>query len=186
VSGRPSAGQALGWAALITGTEWAIRRATGRRLTAWAATYAVLGGVAFVLTRARGVDQPGRTVVPGAVLASVGYPLGRRLAGDRPEGAPTEPALTEALVIAGVVAPAEELLWGRLVEPALGIGPAAALFAIKHGIVDGRWRRAPGLALLWAGLGLVRRSSPRKALALHVALNASGVALGRVTGVDQF
>jgi hypothetical protein len=186
VSERPSAARALAWAAAITGTEWAIRKATGRRLTAWMVTYAGLGGVAFVLSRGDGVDRPDRTWVSGAVLASVGYPLGRRLAGDFPKGAPTEPALTEGLVIAGVVAPAEELLWGRLVEPALGIGPTAALFAIKHGIVDGRWRRTAGLALFWAGLGLIRRSSPRKAMALHVALNAGGLALGRVTGVDQF
>jgi len=84
------------------------------------------------------------------------------------------------------VAPAEELVWGRQVEPRIGVAPTALLFAAKHVALDGRWRRGLGLALFWTGLGLVRSRSPRLAAAIHVATNAGGVLLGHSTGRDQF
>ena len=55
-----------------------------------------------------------------------------------------------------------------------------------RGAECGRWRRAAGLALFWAGLGLVRRRSPDLALGLHIAANASGVLLGHLSGEDSF
>jgi hypothetical protein len=180
---------ALAWACGITAGEYAARRLFPRRNTAWLAAYSVLG-VAGMLAGARAKRGPrpldARTLLAGSMLAAAGYPLGRWVAGDRPSAPVTGSAVPEALVIAAVVAPAEELLWGGLVEPAVGVVPTAALFAAKHVVIDGRWRRTAGLALFWAGLGLVRHSSPRAALALHVACNAGGVALGHLTGLDQF
>lgn len=122
----------------------------------------------------------------GLPLAAAGYPAGNALLRHKPSGPPREELSIELLALAGVVAPVEELTWGRLVEPGLGIPATAILFAAKHVVVDGRWRRAAGLALFWAGLGLVRRRSPGLALGLHVAANASGVLLGHITGEDSF
>ena len=173
----------------MTGVELAARGAFRQRSTAWLAGYAALGAAAAAagarIDRGTLDDNRGQTIA-GLVLAMAGYPLGRALLRDRLDAAPTEPALLEAVAIAGVVAPAEELVWGQLVEPELGLAPTAALFGLKHTLVDGRWRRTLGLALSWYGLGLVRRASPLAALGLHVGSNATGVVMGRVTGQDQF
>src|ERR1700693_5061242 len=56
----------------------------------------------------------------------------------------------------------------------------------SRGVVGGRWRRAAGLAMFWSGLGLVRSRSPKLALGLHVAANASGVLLGHLNRRDTF
>jgi hypothetical protein len=173
----------------VAGVEWGARRAFRRRSSAWLAAYAALGAAAAAagarINPGSLGDDRGRTIA-GAVLAMAGYPVGRAVFSDRPDAAPPEPAPREAVAIAGVVAPAEELVWGQMVEPALGIAPTAALFALKHPLVDGRWRRAFGLGLTWCGLGLVRKASPAAALAIHVGCNASGVVMGRITGKDQF
>jgi hypothetical protein len=104
----------------------------------------------------------------------------------KPSGPPPDPLTIELAALAAVLAPVEELTWGRLVEPRLGIAPTAGLFAAKHILIDGKWRRAAGLALFWTGLGLVRRRSPKLALGLHVAANASGVLWGHFKGQDAF
>lgn len=122
----------------------------------------------------------------GVPLALVGYPLGCALLGHKPYQPPPDAPALEMVALAGVVGPVEELMWGRRVEPRLGIPMTAALFAAKHVAIDGKWRRLGGLALFWIGLGLVRRRSPKLALGLHVAANASGVVLGHLTGRDQF
>ncbi|HEY8797828.1 MAG TPA: hypothetical protein VIO85_08190 [Candidatus Dormibacteraeota bacterium] len=92
----------------------------------------------------------------------------------------------ELAAVAGVIAPVEEITWGGLVEPALGIPVTAALFAAKHVVIDGKWRRTVGLAAFWVGLGLVRSRSPKLALGLHMAVNASGVLLGHLRSQDSF
>ena len=122
----------------------------------------------------------------GVSLAVAGYQAGNALLRHKPSGPPPEGLPLELLALAGVVAPVEELTWGRQVEPRLGIPATAMLFAAKHVVIDGRWRRAAGLALFWAGLGLVRRRSPKLALGLHVTANASGVLLGHIRGDDSF
>lgn len=74
-----------------------------------------------------------------------GYPLGRGLLGDAPSGVPSDPLSLE-LAATGVIVPAvEEAIWGPRVEPRIGIARTAALFAAKHVVVDGRWRRGLGL-----------------------------------------
>lgn len=122
----------------------------------------------------------------GIPLALAGYPLGCALLGHRPYQGPPDQAALELAAVAGVVAPVEELTWGRRIEPRIGILGTAALFAAKHVAIDGKWRRVAGLGLFWVGLGLVRRRSPMLALGLHVAANASGVMLGHLTGEDRF
>jgi hypothetical protein len=119
-------------------------------------------------------------------LVLAGYPLGCALLRHKASGPPPDPFVLELAAVAGVVAPAEEATWGRLVEPGLGIPMTAILFAAKHVVIDGKWRRAAGLALFWVGLGLVRRRSPGLALGLHVATNASGVLLGHLRRQDSF
>jgi hypothetical protein len=157
------------------------------RSGAWLTAYSLLGAAALV----EGAPRRGRRVgwpvlLVGVPLAAAGYPAGNAVLRHKPSGPPPDGLALELLALAGVVAPVEELTWGRLVEPRLGIPATAMLFAAKHVVVDGRWRRAAGLALFWAGLGLVRRRSPRLALGLHVAVNASGVLLGHVSGEDSF
>jgi hypothetical protein len=122
----------------------------------------------------------------GVPLALAGYPVGCALLGHRPYQPPPDQEALEMVALAGVVAPTEELVWAGRVEPRLGVLLTAALFAAKHVVIDGRWRRAGGLALFWAGLGMVRRRSPHLALALHVTANAAGVWLGHQTGQDAF
>jgi len=122
----------------------------------------------------------------GVPLALAGYPLGCALLGHKPYQAPADAVALELTALAGAVAPAEEIVWGKSVERRLGIGTTAALFAAKHVVIDGRWRRAAGLFLFWVGLGLVRRRSAMLAWGLHMSANASGVALGHMTGRDRF
>lgn len=122
----------------------------------------------------------------GVPLALVGYPVGCALLGHRPYQPPPDSADLEMTALVGVVAPVEELAWGQRVEPRLGIPITAALFAMKHAVIDGKWRRVGGLALFWIGLALVRRRSPKLALGLHVTANASGVVLGHITNRDSF
>jgi hypothetical protein len=153
----------------------------------WLAAYPILA--AGVLLTARPARD--RRRLPGALwlglpLAFAGYPLGCRLLGHRGSAPPPDSPELELAALAAIVAPAEELLWGGQVEPRVGIAPTALLFAAKHVVIDGRWRRGLGLALFWTGLGLVRSRSPRLAAAAHVAANASGVLLGHATGRDQF
>jgi len=122
----------------------------------------------------------------GVPLALAGYPIGCALLGHKPYQAPPDSLSLETIALGGVVAPVEELTWGRYVEPRLGIPLTAALFAAKHVVIDGRWRRVAGLALFWIGLGLVRRRSPGLAMGVHMTANASGVLLGHLTGRDSF
>jgi hypothetical protein len=138
------------------------------------------------------IGRPGATrksrpaIWIGAALALTGYPLGCALLGHRPTGSPPDPQATELIALAGVVAPAEELAWGGQVESRLGLLPTALLFATKHVVIDGRWRRMLGLAVFWTGLGIVRRTSPLLALAIHVGANSGGVILGHAIRRDQF
>jgi membrane protease YdiL (CAAX protease family) len=187
-----SIGTALGWAAAVTATEALARRLIPSRSRAWLIAYSTLGaagGAALVARRGR-VGKPRRRdrapVIAGLALAAGGYQLGRAALGDRPIGPPLESLWLETAALAGVVAPAEEIIWGGLVQPAVGVVPATVLFAVKHGVVDGRWRRTLGLGLFGLGLGLVRRRSRALALGVHIACNAGGVLLGHLTGRDQF
>lgn len=123
---------------------------------------------------------------PGMALAIAGYPLGCALLAHRPTRPPPDTLNIELIALACVVAPAEELAWGGHVESRLGVVPTAQLFAAKHVAIDGLWRRALGLALFWAGLGMVRRRSPVLAFGMHVAANAGGVVLGHATRSDRF
>ena len=171
----------------MTAAEAAARRSLRSRSAAWLVVYPLLAAGA-VLDEApptrRGGSRSGWWL--GVPLALAGYPLGCALLGHRPYQAPPDPMALELAALAGAVAPAEEIVWGRAVERSLGIGTTAALFATKHVVIDGRWRRAGGLFLFWVGLGLVRRRSPMLALGLHVSANASGVVLGHMTGRDLF
>jgi hypothetical protein len=150
-------------------------------------TYPLLGAAALS-DRAPWARRDGGSLalLIGLPLALAGYPLGCALLGHKPYRPPPDPLALELLALACVVAPVEEATWGRLIEPRLGIPVTAALFAAKHAVVDGRWRRAAGLAMFWTGLGLVRSCSPKLALGLHVAANASGVLWGHLRRQDTF
>ena len=179
-----SIGHGIGWAALVTGVEWWARRPPRGRSQAWLLAYGALGGLALLggarlAPRSRGLSLPGLT------LAAVGYPLGRRVMGDQPSDAPPQHLVLEMAALE-VVAVTEELTWGAIVEPALGPVATAALFAAKHVLIDGRWRRGVGLFAFWMGLAAQRRRWPAAALLVHGALNASGVIQGHLTGRDRF
>ncbi len=98
-------------------------------------------------------------VAVGVALTLGGYQVGRMILGDRPDRPPAESKTLELVALAGVVAPVEELLWGAVVGPEIGFLATAGLFAVKHPLVDGRWRRVLGLFLFWIGLSLVRAYS---------------------------
>lgn len=171
----------------MTGAEAAGRRLARGRAAGWLLAYPLLaaaGWRALPASRRSRTDAP--ALLAGLLLAAAGYPLGCRLLGHRWSGRPPDPLWVEMLALAGVVAPVEELVWGRQVEGRLGIAVTAPLFAAKHVAIDGRWRRAGGLALFWVGLGTVRRRSRRAALGIHILANASGVALGHLSGRDHF
>jgi hypothetical protein len=126
-----------------------------------------------------------KTVI-GLGLSLFGYPLGRRILGDSLEAAPADGLVLDLLALGIVVPLTEERIWGTKVEPDFGVAPTAALFALKHVAIDGRGRRALGLAAFWTGLGLVRERSPRAAALLHCACNTGAVLRGHATGRDQF
>ena len=171
----------------MTAAEAAARRSLRSRSAAWLIVYPLLATAALLADtpdRRRGDSRSGWWL--GVPLALAGYPLGCALLGHKPYQAPPDPAALELAALAAVVAPAEEVVWGRKVERRLGIGPTAVLFAAKHIVIDGRWRRGGGLFVFWLGLGLVRRRSSMLALGLHMTANASGVLLGHMTGRDSF
>ena len=172
----------------MTAAEAVARRRIRSRAKAWLLAYAVLGAAAPLDDRppARRGVAASRWWWLGVPLALAGYPVGCMLLGHRPYQPPPDPAGLELAALAGAAAPVEEVIWGERVERRIGIPATAALFAAKHVAIDGRWRRAGGLALFWVGLGLVRRRSPLLALGLHVTANASGVVLGHATGLDRF
>lgn len=163
------------------------RQVTGSRAQGWIASYGLLALIGLALdpklTPARGFDW---RVGLGMGLAIGGYQIGRAVLRDRPDRPPTDSRLLELVALAAVVAPVEELLWGAVVGPELGMASTAALFAVKHPLVDGRWRRLFGLFLFWIGLSLVRAYSWPLALVLHVVVNGAGVVIGHRQNLDQF
>jgi hypothetical protein len=178
--------KALLWAVAITSGEAVVRRRVPSRSSAWLIAYSLLAGAAFTDTAPPRHGRGRASLWLGVPLVLVGYPIGCALLGHRPNQAPPDPLKLEVAALAGVLAPAEELTWGQRVEPRLGIFTTSLLFAAKHVVIDGKWRRIGGLALFWFGLGLVRRRSPRLALILHVTANASGVVAGHLTRRDSF
>jgi hypothetical protein len=174
------------WAGAVTSAEVVSRRIFRSRSAYLAVVYG--GLLPFALGATGRTEDRSRVPVsrPGVAAAVIGYPLGRALLGDRPQNPPPDGLFTELLVLGVLVPTTEEVVWGRLVEGELGRTTTAALFALKHGVVDGRWRRLLGLGLFWGGLGLVRRTSPPLARGLHIACNTSGVVLGHALGLDQF
>jgi hypothetical protein len=177
-------GYGIGWAALITGAEWLARRPPRRRSQAWLLAYGALGSLAL-LSGARLAPRSGGLSLPGLTLATIGYPLGRRVLGDSSSDAPPQHLALE-LAALEVVAITEELTWGAIVEPELGPAATAALFAAKHVLIDGRWRRGLGLMAFWMGLAAQRRRWPLAATLVHAALNGAGVVQGHVFGRDRF
>jgi hypothetical protein len=176
--------RALLAAAAVTVVESGARRAVRSRSAAWLAAY---GALALLPAPSRRRRPVGRVrLVAGVALAVAGYPLGRALLGSRPTGRPPEGLAVELAALGAVVPAVEERVWGGMVEPALGPAATAALFGVKHAVIDGRWDRVLGLSLCWWGLAQVRRASPAAALALHCAVNAGGVLLGHATARDQF
>jgi membrane protease YdiL (CAAX protease family) len=187
-----SVGAALGWAAAVAATEAAARRLISSRSRAWLVAYSILGAAGSAALLARR-EQPRRDprrdrapLIAGLALAAGGYQLGRAALGDRPTGPPPEPLWLETAALAGAIAPVEEVIWGGLVQPTVGVVAGSGLFAAKHVVLDGRWRRVLGLGLFGLGLGLLRRRSRALALTVHVACNAGGAALGHLTGRDRF
>lgn len=177
----------------VTAAESFARRRISGRSRAWLVVYSLIGAGAGSVVLARSLagrqkrPAPERpSLLAGLVLAGTGYQVGRLLLDDHPIGPPEETMWLETVALAGVVAPVEEIVWGGLVEPAAGVAWTGALFAAKHVAIDGRWRRWLGLAMFGWGLGLLRRRSRKLALAVHVGCNAAGVALGHLTGRDQF
>ena len=160
---------------------------TGSRAKGWIGSYLLIGSAALIV----GPEIPTPNaldwrVAVGVALALGGYQVGRLVLGDRPDRPPSESKTLELVALAGVVAPVEELLWGAVVGPEIGFLATAGFFALKHPLVDGRWRRVLGLFLFWTGLSLVRAYSWPLALALHMAANAGGVILGHRQNLDQF
>ena len=179
--------KALAWAVGITAAELGARQLLGNRARGWIAAYSLVGLAALA------TELPARRATPrreslwlGVSLAIAGYPLGCALLGHRWAGPPPDDEQTELVALAGVVAPAEEFAWGGQVERRLGVVPTSVLFAAKHVAIDGRWRRALGLALFWCGLGILRSRSRVLALTVHAVANAGGVMLGHASGEDRF
>jgi hypothetical protein len=178
----------LGWALLIGVTEAAWRWRVRSRAGAWQLTALSLLAASLWPSPPSG---PGRARTPewmpwlGLTLSVAGYPVGRMIAGDRAAMAPRD-TLGADLLALSLLAIAEERTWAVHVEPVLGPISTAILFAVKHPLLDNRWRRALGLALFWTGLSVVRQKSKRGALWLHVAANVSGVLLGHARQRDQF
>lgn len=180
---------ALPWLAATVLAERGARRACGSRAAGWLLAYPLLAApAALAAVRARTLPDP-RPPLPvglGLVLVLAGYQAGRIALGDRPDRPPPDAAAVEAFALAAVVAPVEELLWGAVVERRSGPWVTAVAFALKHGLVDGRWRRVTGLAAFWLGLASLRARSPGLACVVHGAVNAAGVAIGHRRGLDQF
>lgn len=180
-----SRARALAIAAAIGVVELTGRRATRSRAMGWLGAYTLIGIVGALAPAPRPFSSRDRALTLAPLMAAVGYPGLRELAGDHPRRPPREPLALELVALA-VVAVAEELSWARHVEPWLGDVGTAALFAVKHAAIDGNARRVPALAMFWWGLAGIRAHSKVAAAATHVLLNCGGVTLGHLTARDQF
>jgi len=146
--------------------------------------YLAVGGIALAAgARTRGAGLG--LAALGAALAGTGYSVGRALLKDPSPGPPPDP-LPEEVAAFGVVALAEELSWGAIVERDLGAPLTSALFAAKHFAIDRRARRTLGLILFWLGLAVIRRRSSNAAALAHFVLNVAAVAVGHWTRRDRF
>jgi hypothetical protein len=185
---RPSLAEAVAWAGVVTVAERSLRGVASSRSMALLTAYVPLGLAATARGRGRGAGRAGTRggAVGGLVLAFGGYQAGRWLLDDAPDREPPDAFVSE-LVTLGVVVPlAEEAIWGSRVEPRFGVAATAAAFALKHPVVDRRWRRTLGLALFWTGLGLIRRRTRAGAALAHVVANSGAVVLGHATRRDRF
>jgi hypothetical protein len=171
--------------AAIVFSELIARRLIASRARALLVAYLLVASVGLLIVAPRGEGELTLAAPVGALLAIVGYPAGRALLQD-PVRPPSRDPLGLELVAFAFVALSEELSWGAVVEPALSLPVTAGLFALKHPLIDGRWRRVLGLGLFWLGLGLLRAESALLAAILHVVLNAVAVVAGRVRGNDSF
>lgn len=171
--------------AAIVLSELIARRLLSSRARALLVAYLFIASIAIVVAVPRGEGELTLAALAGALLAIVGYPAGRALLRD-PTRAPSHDPLALELAAFAFVALSEELSWGAVVEPAISSPVTAAVFALKHPVVDGHWRRVLGLGLFWLGLGVVRGESALLAAILHVALNVAAVVDGRIRGNDPF
>lgn len=96
------------------------------------------------------------------------------------------PAAREGLALVVVLPAVEQMLWGWALAPALGTVTVALLFAIKHPVSDGNWRRVPALSGFWLGISAVRTVDPFLAIASHMCLNAVAFAKTVVNRRDEF
>jgi len=180
---------AASWVVAVVVSERIARSAVTSRSRGLLLAYLSLGAVTLlseVDRSSRTVDGSRGTVVAGLALTFSGYQLGRALLSDRPDVPPSESLAADTVALGIVVPVVEEAIWGARVEPIIGITATSLAFALKHSLVDGRWRRTLGLAAFWTGLALLRRRSRATALAAHVAANVGAVVLGHATGRDRF
>lgn len=171
--------------AAIVLSELIARRLIASRARALLVAYLFVASWALLVVVPRGESELTLAALVGALLAVVGYPVGRALLRD-PARPPSRDPLGLELVALAFVALSEELSWGAVVEPAMSAPVTAVLFALKHPLIDGRWRRVLGLGLFWLGLGLLRADSALIAAIVHVLLNMAAVVAGRVRGSDPF
>ena len=171
--------------AAIISVELTARRVIRSRARALLVAYLLVASCAILVAVPRGESELTLAAPIGALLAVVGYPAGRALLRD-PARPPSRDPVGLELVAFAFVALAEEFSWGAVVEPALSSPVTAALFAVKHPLIDDRWRRVLGLGLFWLGLGGLRAESALLAAILHVVLNMVAVVAGRVRGNDPF
>ena len=171
--------------AAISLIELIARRVIPSRARALLVAYLLVASCALLVVVPRGESELTLAAPIGALLAAVGYPAGRALLRD-PARPPSRDPVGLDLVAFAFVALSEELSWGAVVEPSLSSPVTATLFALKHPLIDGRWRRVLGLGLFWLGLSLLRAQSALLAALLHVLLNTVAVVAGRLRGSDPF
>lgn len=153
------------------------------RSTAWLTVHPAVFVVASLVL---GLHVPASSLtgswmlaVVGAAAAGVSYEGLRWLCAGRSRRplAESYPLKREGLALVVVLPVVEQMLWGWILTPALGTLVVAALFAIKHPLSDGNWRRSPALVGFWLGMSLVRSVNPFLAIVIHMLLN--GVAFAK-------
>ena len=132
------------------------------------------------------ISFPG--VLLGILVAGLSYQLLRYLFNDRfrRDLADGYPKIKEGIALVIVLPVVEQIFWGWIVGPVLGVIVTALLFGVKHPISDGNWRRLPALFGFWVGISMIIGVNPFVAIPVHCLMNGVAFAKTIYNKKDEF
>ena len=161
----------------------AVMRRRYSRSVSWLTIHPSVLFMSFLIVDVKVPTTDGETSISGVVLgilvAGLSYQLLRYLFKDRFRRDLEDgyPKIREGIALVFVLPVVEQIFWGWVVGPGLGVVVTAMLFGVKHPISDGNWRRVPALFGFWLGISMVINVNPLVGIPVHCLMN--GVAFAK-------